>query len=291
MVSTVNRGDSPRLERSCGPGDGDWVKVAPSRPGLERIEARFGGHAFDPHRHDTYALGITLSGVQRFDYRGAERNSLSGQVIVLHPDEQHNGRAASEGGFHYRMLYIEPHLIRDALDRPNSPLPFAASPVTSDDRLVAAVGSALQDLEAPCEDLEFDQIVSDLADALSTADDNAATPAAGNIDTVAASRVRELIDASVECGVTSGELEAVTGLDRYTLARQFRFCFGTSPYRYLVMRRLDRARQRIREGASLSDAAIDSGFADQSHMTRHFKKAFGMPPGRWASISSASPRH
>jgi AraC-like DNA-binding protein len=96
--------------------------------------------------------------------------------------------------------------------------------------------------------------------------------------------VREFLDANVEKIVSSAELEAVSGLSRYAVARHFRACLGTSPYRYLVMRRLDRVRSLIRHGATLVDAAVSCGFADQSHMTRHFKKVYGLPPDRWAAI-------
>ena len=81
------------------------------------------------------------------------------------------------------------------------------------------------------------------------------------------------------------ELEAVTGLARYALARHFRACLGTSPYRYLVMRRLDRARALIASGSPLCDAALAAGFADQSHLTRHFKRAYGLAPGRWRALA------
>jgi AraC-like DNA-binding protein len=76
----------------------------------------------------------------------------------------------------------------------------------------------------------------------------------------------------------------VTGVDRYTLARQFRAQLGTSPYRYLTMRRLERAADRIAQGSTLAEAAAASGFADQSHMTRQFGRTYGMPPGRWRRL-------
>lgn len=102
-------------------------------------------------------------------------------------------------------------------------------------------------------------------------------------------RAREYLDARFEQPVRSAELEMVTGLDRYALARQFRRSFGTSPYRYRVMRHLDRARALITAGTPLCEAAIAAGFADQSHLTRHFKRAYGLPPGRWATLTRPTP--
>src|SRR5947199_5297543 len=98
------------LERSCGA-----IRTAPSGAGLERAEAYFCGHAFDPHRHDTYALGFTIAGVQSFRYRGASQHSLPGQVFVLHPDETHDGAAGTPAGFRYRIAYLQPGLVYDAL--------------------------------------------------------------------------------------------------------------------------------------------------------------------------------
>lgn len=66
------------LERCCGNARRDWLRYAPAAPGIGRLEAYFTGHAYDDHRHDTYALGLTLSGVQSFDYRGARQDSAAG---------------------------------------------------------------------------------------------------------------------------------------------------------------------------------------------------------------------
>src|SRR5262249_41086980 len=88
----------------------------------------------------------------------------------------------------------------------------------------------------------------------------------------------------VSGSVSATALEAETGVDRYTLARGFRACFGTSPHRYLIGRRLDRVKAEIARAISLADAAYAAGFADQSHMTRHFKSRFGLTPGRYAAL-------
>jgi len=68
------------------------------------------------------------------------------------------------------------------------------------------------------------------------------------------------------------------------LSRDFRLLFGTSPYRYLTMRRLDLVRNLLGQGQSLVDAALIAGFTDQSHMTRQFRSTFGIPPSRWVKM-------
>lgn len=272
------------LERSCAEASRDWIRLAPPQPGFERLEASFAAQGFEPHRHDTYAIGITLAGVQTFDYRGATARSRRGEAVVLHPDEVHDGRAGGDTGFRYRIAYIEPSLLRQALGERRRALPFVRNPVSNDRRLVAAIAPALADLEAPLEDLQRDQVLVALAAALTALDPSAVVQPVSATCARAVGRARELLDASDARVVSSERLEAAAGLSRFELARQFRACLGTSPHRYSVMRRLDRACRLLREGVSLADAAAASGFADQSHMTRQFKRAYGLPPGRWRAM-------
>src|SRR5207245_6627080 len=104
------------------------------------------------------------------------------------------------------------------------------------------------------------------------------------VDAAVIERARQFLDAERTRVVHSTELEAITGLTRYDLARQFRLMFGTSPHRYLLMRRLDLARRLMHGARPLADVAGEAGFADQAHFTRVFKTAFGLTPARYRAL-------
>jgi AraC-like DNA-binding protein len=276
--------DGAGLERSCDAGE--WVHATGPVDGVELFRARLRGRPFSRHRHDVYAIGVTEEGVQAFDYRGAVERSLPGQVFVLHPDELHDGRAEGAGLFGYRQIYVNPDRIASALPaltgRP-APLPFAA-PVADDPALAHVVRAAFT--RAP-EPLALDALVLALAEGLLRlhADGLTAT-LRGRVDLPAVERGRDFLRSRLTI-VPSAEVEAVTGLDRYQFARQFHAVYGTSPYRYSVMRRLDVARAWLRDGRPLAQAALETGFADQAHFTRTFKAAFGMTPGRYVKLCAA----
>ncbi len=273
------------LNRNTGT---NWVYQA--RGNIHRIEACFAGAAYAPHRHDTYAIGITLAGVQSFDYRGETRHSLPGGMVVLHPDELHDGRAGTDAGFRYRTIYIEPVLIQDRLG--GKPLPFVKGGTSSDPRLFDAVLPLLEEYDQPLDNLEYQDALFDLATALH---DTVAADASGGERIVspfnykAAQLARKYIHERLEHGISLDELEEITGHDRWQLSRDFRALFGTSPHRYLTMRRLDKARNMMRAGHSIADAAFAAAFADQSHFTRQFKKTYGMTPKVWIKTLGGNP--
>ena len=242
--------------------------------------------AFQPHRHDTYAIGITTAGVQTFGYRGTRRVCLPGQLHILHPDEAHDGAAGTDDGFGYRILYIAPELVRDALD--GCALPFVADPVQEPTPTTHLVASLLADIDEPISDLARVETATALADALRSLsgrpDHRPVT-----IDIRAVEIAREYLAAHASEQTPASTLEQITGVDRFTLARHFRRAFGTSPDRYRTMRRLALARTAIENGVPLAEAAAHAGFADQSHMTRQFKRTYGLTPARWTALTAASP--
>ena len=261
----------------------DHIDFDQTEGSLQRLAARFGGHAYDLHRHETYAVGLTLWGAQSFHYRGGMRTSSAGQVMVIHPDEPHDGHAGVDEGFGYRMLYVDPAAVSAALE--GAPAPFVQEVVSDDPALAALLQEAFADFPRALEPLAVDAVVARLADRLSVRGDAPTKPQRGAPAQRAVGRARDFLIAEAPRTVASEELETVSGLDRFALARHFRAAFGTSPHRFQVGRRLARAQAMIADGTALSEVAAATGFADQSHLTRHFSARFGLTPGRWANLA------
>src|SRR6202023_2508340 len=164
------------------------------------------------------------------------------------------------------ILYIPPELVRDALA--GRALPFVADPIQQLVPAARLIASLLADIDEPINELSSAEIA--VAGAVDLARDYLAAHA------------REQTSASI--------LEKIAGTDRFTIARHFRWAFGTSPDRYRTLRRLALARAAIESGRSLARAASEAGFADQSHMTRQFKRTYGLTPGRWMALTTDSSR-
>jgi len=256
---------------------GDWV-IRNAQPGsIERIEARFGSHGYDPHRHDTYSIGRTLTGVQSFNYKGALRHGVPGNTLVLHPDELHDGMAGTDAGFRYRMAYVDPALIQTVLG--GQPLPFIAGGLSSDPRLYQASEAFVQAMDHSLERLEEQDALYDLAVALRAV--GGRPRVRKRLDYRSAERARAFILEHLHLDITLEMLEHVSGRERWSLSRDFRMLYGTSPYRFVTLRRLDRFRALALDGFTLVEAALAAGFHDQSHMTRHFTRCYGVAPARW----------
>lgn len=231
------------------------------------------------HRHDTYAIGRTLKGVQSFRYRHSMKHSLPGGTIILHPDELHDGHAGTDIGFYYRMVYIQSSLIQKILG--GKPLPFIEGGLSNDPRLYAASQVLLQSFEST-NPLEEEDAIFDLAHAMATVAGVKSTRK--RVDYRATELARIYLLDHLDHIVTMDELEKVSGQDRWRLSRDFRVLFGTSPYRYIILRRLELVRELIVKGIPIVQASLIAGFTDQSHMAKQFKKTYGRTPKHWLNV-------
>lgn len=271
-----------------------WVDIVKDKDTqIETIRAHFTGHAYDAHWHDSYLVGVTEAGIQQFHSGRVTYRSTPGKVFTLVPGEVHDGEAVDQHGFTYRMLYIPPALLHQTI-----PEIFANAPedrelvfpdiLFRDDALAAATLQAFAAMHRQEGRMVKDYAMQQLIAQLTRRFPWRKKPfLAGNKPAVHLARDFLHDMAAEDIGLS--ELAAVAGMDRFQLNRQFQACYGMPPHAYLVQIRLVNARKLLSQGILPADAAALSGFADQSHLGRWFKRAYRLTPAAYRRICTNVP--
>jgi AraC-like DNA-binding protein len=265
----------------------EWVRYRrlPDRP-VEAMHAHFERHSYHSHSHDAYSFGLTDFGAQEFGCRGEHRTSAAGMVMAFNPDDPHDGRAASELGFTYRIVHIGPELVADLLaDRADHAvgLPLFTEPVLHDPVLAGALGRLHGALTDDASTLARDEALADTVAALvrrgtrGPAVEQAVRT--GRSELVTARRARAVLDAGYPRDLGAELRAAAAGCSRFALYRAFRAAYGISPSDYQRQLRLRAARRMIAAGRPVAEAATEAGFADQAHLNRWFRRSYGITPG------------
>lgn len=264
----------------------DWARYARPGEGIELLTAHFDRHVYERHSHEAYAFGVTETGVQAFNCRGAAHASTPGTVMAFNPADPHDGHSGAEGGFSYRMLYIAPAVMRqtleDAAERP-APLPFFLDPLVRDAAVAQLLWRLHRALEAAAPPLARDVLLAEALVALAARHgERAHRPPAKGGNMPAIRRIRDYLHAAFAEEITLDRLAAIAGMSRFHLSRQFRRATGLPPHTYLLQLRLREARRLLAAGEAPAEVAAAVGFVDQSHFTRRFKGAYGITPAVFA---------
>jgi transcriptional regulator GlxA family with amidase domain len=169
------------------------------------------------------------------------------------------------------------------LHYPDRALPYFPSVLVFDRSTVARFLRLHRSFETPVSSLERETRLRDFLAAL-TAEFSETRPAVPSyqLEKQAVDRVCDFLRANYAENVSLAQLAELANLSTYHFSRVFTAQCGIPPHEFLVQLRLAHAKQFLREGVGIALVAFQTGFADQSHLTRHFKRMFGVTPGQYA---------
>lgn len=253
--------------------------IATNLAGTIAVEART-DHVFPRHMHAQFGIGLIEAGAQKSLSGRGMVEAAQGDVITVNPGEVHDGAPIGDQGRAWRMLYFDPDLIfglRHDMTEGQGGAGEFSHPVLRDSRLAGtflALYGAVSSSEATGSSLETEELLFGLLASLMRCDTTSRGAVPG-----AMLQVRQRIADDPAANLTLAALAAERGLSRFQVVRGFKNAFGLGPHAYLTQCRADLARRLIACGVPLAEAAVASGFSDQSHMTRHFTRNFGISPG------------
>jgi AraC-like DNA-binding protein len=264
----------------------EWVRAwKPAVPGISEVfHARFVRHAYPKHTHDDWTVFIVDDGAVRYDLDKRARGVGPAVITVLPPHVVHDGRAASEAGFRERVLYMSTtvlgeHLTGRAADEPD----------IHDRPLLRALHRLHTVLERRHDDLEAESVMALAGERLRAHLGDRPSEPASSPDAAIASALRELLDEHLCESATLADAADTLGTTPPGLVRAFTRAFGIAPHQYVIGRRIEIARKRLLDGEPAAITAVEVGFHDQAHLTRHFRRHVGETPARFASGGRTSP--
>ena len=265
----------------------------PPLTGVELLTARYIEHRFVPHVHDGFVIGMIVAGAQRYRYRGAEHLAATGTLVLINPDEVHNGHKGHEAGWRYRAFYpdnAQIHQLMEELELPATHLPTFNDTLVYDSDLFHGLFQLHQLLEGPVSALQQQTAWRQMMLALLNRHARLPMPAKPGVEHRAVSRAKELLNARLAEPPSLEELAAAVNLSPFHFARVFQRATGMPPHTWLMQQRIAHARALLQQGCLPLQVATQLGFADQSHLSRQFKKVYGVGPGAYRLASANSDR-
>lgn len=258
------------------------------REGVELLRAHYERHAFSRHSHDGYALGLIEDGALRFRYQHREHVAQPGEINLVVPGECHDGRAGDSKGWTYRMFYLSAQVLLDAANELGigGGLPDFAAGVLQDPELAECIRTAHIRLMHP--DAGMLEKESRLLHLLTFwirrhAEQPGSMPRPG-AEPQAVRRAKDYLAVHYAHNAGLADLAAAADMSPFHLLRVFTRTTGQTPHEFLIQKRVDAAKELLRTRLPLARIAADCGFADQSHMTRLFRRQHGLTPGKYRNI-------
>ena len=258
----------------------------PELGNLELQKATYRDHSFSPHFHEEYGIGIIIKGSQQKHYRGSKHIIRAGQICVMNPGEVHFAHPVTQEGWTYRMIYANAALFKEISADMNGRMggyPYFPNLVIEDTCLFKMILSLHLILERPDTSLLekesiFLSVMEHLLQKYADVKPQSSTlkPSGKHIK-----KVKEYLDQNYEEDISLEMLSELTEISPFYLLRLFKKEVGSTPHIYLTQRRINKAKQFLSSGDSLSDVAYKTGFADQSHFTNRFKNIVGITPGQY----------
>ncbi|QEY72734.1 AraC family transcriptional regulator [Pseudomonas denitrificans (nom. rej.)] len=246
-------------------------------PGLRIVEI-LTQRSFPRHAHDEYGIGVMLEGGHRSWSGRGQVEAGPCDIITVNPNELHDGIPLRGAPRRWWMLYVEPALLAELAGGNMAQREFTL-PALAYPPLAQRIASLLQHLPGASADEASEGVLDLFGELLDQRPDTSVAP----LPSRSVARMLERIHDDPRNAPALAELAGIAGLTLYAALRRFRRELGTTPHAYLLQYRVRQAHKAIGEGRTLADAALLSGFADQSHMTRAFARQLGLTPGQWRS--------
>ncbi|SFL50111.1 AraC-like ligand binding domain-containing protein [Paenibacillus sp. 1_12] len=237
--------------------------------GITALSASITDFTYKKHSHQEYAIGVTVRGIQEYNLEGSLQLSYQNGVMLFNPEQAHDGMAHDKTGLDYVMLYIEPQLLLEIIEKKDT-VRFS-NPIIYNDRIEQRILSLSHAIlsekdEALCSELLLSLTDSLIQTKFSTDDKK---------DNALICKAKDMLHTNLEKVPKLDEISNELHLSKFQFIRLFKSHTGISPYQYFLNCKIERAKQLIEKSRDIYSAVAACGFVDLTHLNKHFKSVYG----------------
>jgi AraC-like DNA-binding protein len=232
-----------------------------------------------------YVVGVATGPGYRL-HRGSRRELVAPhQLVALDPSAAHSGTPIGSGPWSGRLLVIELPDVAAINEGLEAAFPDPVVGPAMAERFVRLH----ETMRSGASRLERESGVAAFLHDLAQYSSARHVEPPGRLDRRAVRAAAEHLQDNLTVNVSLDDLAAAAGTSKFHLVRQFRAVTGVPPHSFQIGQRVTRARRLLEAGMNAAEAAVMTGFVDQSHLHRHFTRRLGITPGRYARAFSSNP--
>lgn len=248
-------------------------------PDINLINGSYKKFAFQKHYHLDYHFGLIVSGQQQFQLKGTSYTSGPGDLVLMPPDELHDGQARFEEGYEVKVLTVSaPWLTQFSMNNSSGSLGFH-SPIVREPGLFRSLLETHQTLSTnQVSALALDCIPLDSFQNILDRHGKPLSNETHAIGTQSLTLVRDYVMAHLDQAIRLEQLAKLCDLSPRQFHRQFKLATGMSPHAWLTRLRLEKSMTLMKAGKSAVQVALQTGFYDQAHFSKAFRNVYGVSP-------------
>ncbi|MFX3632220.1 MAG: helix-turn-helix domain-containing protein [Candidatus Pristimantibacillus sp.] len=237
--------------------------------GVTALSASITDFTYKKHSHKEYAIGVTLRGIQEYNLDGSLQLSHQNGVMFFNPEQAHDGMAHDKSGLDYMMLYIEPQLLLEVIEKKD--IVRFSTPIVYDYRIEQRVLSLSNAILREKDEALCSELLLSLTDSLIQT--NLSTD--GKKDNALIRKAKDMLHTNIENVLKLDDICKQLHLSKFQFIRLFKAHTGISPYQYYLNYKIETAKQLIEKNKDIYSAVAECGFVDLTHLNKHFKSVYG----------------
>ena len=237
---------------------------------ITALSASFADFEYKKHSHKEYALGVTLRGIQQYNLDGSLQSSYQNGVMLFNPEQPHDGKAHDKAGIDYVMLYIEPTLFLDILEKKD--IVRFSSPIVYNYRLEQRILSLSNAILRGKDEALCSELLLSLADSFTQPN----LCISYKKDNTIIRKAKDMICCNLENVLRLDDICKELDMSKFRFIRLFKANAGISPYQYFLNCKVELAKQLIEKNKDVYSAVVECGFVDLTHLNKHFKSIYGI---------------